>query len=119
MANTKELFPLANQPTATNTYSRFNNHPVYQDTDTGDKFIGAWRPPDIPYKSSDKTIQITQENAFRPDIISYTYYNTPLLGWVICYVNGIINPWDKKTGLVPGLTIRIPDITTITTVLTF
>ena len=119
MSNTKELFPLTNQPSIIHSFSRFNSHPVYQDPITGKKFIGSWRPPNIPFKDSDKTMQVTQENAFRPDIISYTYYNTPLLGWLICYVNGIDNPWDKTTGLVPGLVLRIPDITTITAVLTF
>ncbi len=116
---TKELFPLANQPAILHQYCRFNSHPIYQDPDTGDRFIGTWVPPVIPYKSSDKSTQVTQGNAFRPDIISYTYYNTPLLGWLICYVNGIANPYDRVTGLVPGLILRIPDITTITMALTF
>ena len=119
MANTKELFPLGNQPTILHQHSRFNNHPIYVDPDTGDKFIGAWSPPDIPYKDSDKTIQISQENAYRPDILSYNYYNTPLLGWLLCIVNGVSNPWDKTDGLYPGRVLRIPDITTITSVLTF
>ena len=116
---TKELFPLANQSAISSSYSRFNNHPVYQDPETGKKFIGSWRPPIIPFKDSDKSMQVTQENAFRPDIISYTYYNTPLLAWLICYVNSIANPYDKTTGLFPGRVLRIPDVTTIIAALTF
>lgn len=119
MSNTKELVPLNSQPLTVHDYSRFNSHPVYQDPETGNKFIGAWSPPNIPYKTSDKNIKVGQENAFRPDIISYTYYGTPLLAWVICYVNGIPNPWDRTTGLVPGTILRIPDITTITAALSF
>lgn len=118
MANTKELFPLVKQPAVLYAYSRFNRHPIYQDPITGDKFVGAWSPPNIPSSPNDRTLQITQENAYRPDVISYKYYNTPWLGWVICYVNGIVNPWDKNAGLYPGLVITIPDVTTITSLLT-
>lgn len=119
MATTKELAPLANQAPIIHQYSRFNNHPFYQDPETGNKFIGAWSPPVIPYKESDRNVLVSQETAYRPDIISYNYYNTPLLGWLICYVNGVSNPWDKTTGLFPGRTLRIPDITTITSVMLF
>lgn len=119
MSNTKELQPMANQPVIIHEYSRFNSHPVYQDPETGNKFLGSWNPPDFPYRNSDKSVQVSQETAYRPDIISYIYYNTPLLGWVICYVNGVANPWDKTTGLFPGRVLHIPDITTITEVLTF
>jgi hypothetical protein len=116
---TKELRPLSKQPAIISSYCRFNNHPVYQDPDTGKKFIGSWKPPYIPYKSSDKSVVVSTGNAYRPDIISYNYYTTPLLGWLICYVNGIDNPYDKTTGLYPGRLLRIPDITTITAALTF
>jgi hypothetical protein len=119
VSNTKELFPLPNQPSIIHNYSRFNYHSVYQDPVTGDKFIGAWKPPNIPFKNSDKSMQVTQETAYRPDIISYNYYATPLLAWLLCYVNSIPNPYDKVNGLYPGRVIRIPDITTITAALTF
>lgn len=115
---TKELFPLSNQSAVSYAYSRFNRHPVYQDPETGNKFIGTWNPPKIPTSPSDRTLQISQENAYRPDVVSYQFYNTPSLAWVICYANGISNPWDKVNGLYPGLVITIPDLTTIT-ILTF
>lgn len=114
-----ELKPLPNQPTIIHNHCRWNNHPFYQDPETGKKFVGQWNPPIIPVKETDKTFQIGQETAFRPDIISYRFYGTPLLSWVLAYANDVSNPWDRTTGFVPGLVIRVPDITTIVAALTF
>jgi hypothetical protein len=38
------------------------------------------------------------------DNISYKFYNTPQLWWVICMVNNIINPFEE---LQPGQILRI------------
>ena len=118
MAATKELFPLQNKPIIIHPFSRFNGHPFFQDPETGNNFIGSWNPVYFPLKETDKSVMVTQGLAFRPDIISYEYYNTPLLAWVICYVNNITNPYDKINGIVPGIVLRIPDITTVTAALT-
>jgi len=118
MAKTKELLPLQNKVTIIHPFSRFNSHPFFQDPETGNIFIGSWNPTLFPLKESDKSFLVTAQHAYRPDIISYEYYNTPLLAWVICYVNNITNPYDKTNGIVPGIVLRIPDITTITAALT-
>jgi len=119
VANTSELIPISEQPPVIHAFSRFNNHPVYVDPITRKKFIGSWNPPVFPEKETDVLFEITSSFAYRPDIISYEFYETPLLGWVISYVNNVSNPLDRQDGLYPGRVIRIPDITTITTVLTF
>lgn len=119
MAKTAELFPLKAQPPVLHSSNRYNNHPMYLDPDTRYKFIGSWNPPNIPQKETDIIYEVTSSVAYRPDIIAYEFYETPLLGWVISYVNNITNPLDREDGLYPGRVIRIPDITTITTVLTF
>lgn len=109
---TKELKPLQ-QRLVSNQYSRYINHPLYIDPETKKKFIGSWNAPNISAKETDKTFYITSSFAYRPDAISYEFYNTPLLGWAICYVNGILNPLDRTEGLYPGRVITIPDLTTI------
>lgn len=116
---TSELLPLLNQANNPHTYSRHNNHPVYQDPETGKRFVGSWNPPFIAQKETDKTFVVNQTTAYRPDIIAYQFYGTPILSWVICYVNNISNPYDKANGLWPGRLLTIPDITTITSTLTF
>lgn len=114
MAKTQELFPIEESyPINTNGYSRFNNHPIYLNEVTREKFVGAWRPPIIQQKETDVLFEITAAMAYRPDTISYEFYATPLLWWILAYVNDISNPLDRDNGFYPGRVIRIPDITTI------
>lgn len=107
-----ELIRVPQKPTTTQ-YSRYLNHPVYIDPDNKKKFIGSWTPISIPAKETDKTFYITTAFAYRPDAISYEFYNTPLLGWAICYANDIVNPLDRIDGLYVGRVITIPDLNTI------
>jgi hypothetical protein len=119
MAKTTELFPLSAQSLVVHAYCRYNSHFRYQDPETTNKFYQAWNPPPIPQKNTDVTFIIPANMAFRPDLISYNFYDTPLLGWVIPYVNNIMNPLDHTEGLYAGRAIRVPDISTIISVLTF
>ena len=114
MAKTSELIPVDNASGIIyNSYSRFNNHPIYVDPITRKKFIGSWQPPTIQEKETDILFEITSSYAYRPDIISYNFYGTPLLAWVLAYVNNISNPFDRDDGFYPGRVIRITDITTL------
>lgn len=108
---------LTGQKAVNNQYSRFLNHPVYIDPQTSKKFIGTWNPPEIPTKETDKTFYITHGFAYRPDAISYEFYDTPLLAWAICYANNITNPLDKTEGLYVGRVITIPDLSTLSSLL--
>lgn len=119
MANTTELFPLSAQNTVIYSFCRYNSHNSYQDPETGNKFFQSWNPPVIPQNNSDLTYIIPANMAFRPDLISYNFYDTPLLGWVISYVNGVMNPLDHTNGLYAGRAVRIPNITTVVSALTF
>lgn len=119
LANTLELSPLTDQSPIVHAFSRFNNHPLFMDPLTRKKFIGVWTPPVIPQKETDLFFEVDASYSYRPDLISYKYYETPLLGWVICYVNNITNPLDRNEGLYAGRVIRISDVNTISTILTF
>jgi hypothetical protein len=114
MASTKELFSAFDNYNVTFApYSRFSNHPVYMDPVTRTKFIGTWTPPVIQQKETDILYEIPAAYAFRPDMISYDFYSTPLLAWVIAYVNNITNPLDRENGFYAGRVIRITDINTL------
>lgn len=119
MAKTNELLPVTGQRSVAKPQNRFTRHPIYRDPETGNIFVGSWNPPTFPYKETDKSFQITQEFAYRPDAISFQYYGTPLFAWILAYVNDIVNPWDREKGFYPGRIIRIPDLTTINSVLVF
>ncbi len=116
---TIELKPLPNQKSIIHAYCRYNKHPVYIDPETGNKFFGVWTPPNFPEKQTDISYSVDAGFAYRPDLISYEFYDTVLLAWVIAYVNDIVDPLDKEEGFFAGRIIRIPDITTITSVLGF
>lgn len=92
-------------------YSRNNALPVYADTVSNVTYIGLnTRSAVIPVSTQDQTVVLDSKYAFRPDLLSYKYYRSPLLGWYVCTANGIVDPFDPDTGLYPGRAIRIPSI---------
>jgi len=54
-----------------------------------------------------KSHQVTERDAGLPDAISYQYYGVSDLWWVLCYINGIVNP---LVDLYVGLIIKIPNV---------
>ena len=55
--------------------------------------------------TSDITLTISKRYANRPDLISYDYYGTPKLFWIILMYNSIV---DAKEELKEGSEIQIP-----------
>lgn len=103
----QELQPI--DKTRSKYYSRNNGLPIYADTSTGDTFVGInTNSQEIPVTPTDQKHTLDVKYAFRPDLLSYLYYRTPLLGWYICEANGIVDPFDPDEGLFPGRSIRIP-----------
>lgn len=105
-----ELISNSNQNNIIYPNSRYNYHLIYTDPDTGEKFLETYKIPKISSKPTDITYTITPDRAFRPDLISYDFYNTPSLWWVFCVSNTILNPLDREEGLYVGRTITIPDM---------
>ena len=56
--------------------------------------------PTIPYT-------VTDPDLLRPDLISYSVYNTVEYWWIIMYCNRIQNPF---TDLVSGMILTIPNL---------
>jgi|AntDeeMinimDraft_5_1070356.scaffolds.fasta_scaffold101836_1 hypothetical protein len=50
---------------------------------------------------------VNQTLQFRIDLISYRFYNTFDLGWLICDYNNIMDPFDE---IVVGKELLIPDL---------
>jgi hypothetical protein len=109
---TNELQPINIFSSVVSNSSRFNFHNVYRLED-GTTFLQTWKSPEVPLRITDTTMVIPLSLSYRPDLISDKVYNTPLLSWAICYVNNILNPLDRQTGLYPGRLIRIPDPSTL------
>jgi hypothetical protein len=70
---------------------------------------------DYPFSPGDLYHQVQAGEEGRLDLISYTYYGTTLLWWVLAEANQI---WEPMKGCTPGLTLRIPDPSQVLTVLT-
>ena len=68
-------------------------------------FVGTFYPSVITPDPSDIFHTISAGEESRPDVISYMYYQTPELYWVILWVNGINDPFEQ---LNPGAILRIP-----------
>jgi len=56
--------------------------------------------------------RVVQEDIYRPDLISYKNYGTVAYWWLICYVNGVFDPFYD---LEVGQEIEIPNILDIYT----
>jgi len=76
----------------------------------GKETYGLWvRPavvnPDNLEDSDIMTLQATQTNAGRPDLIATEYYGTPQLEWVVVMFNKPLNPlgWPQA-----GVIYKIP-----------
>ena len=63
----------------------------------------------VPYTFLDKVVQPNPGKESRLDLVSYEYYNTIKLWWIIAISNDIDNPLDFS----PGTVIRIPEISAI------
>ena len=97
-------------------YGRNNNLPLYSTTDNR-TFVGlnVKDRSGVEQAPVERKFSITAIYSFRPDLISYKFYQNPLLGWYICEYNEIVNPYDEETGLYIGRLISIPSKTRLVT----
>jgi hypothetical protein len=75
------------------------------------RFWGMWSRPDIPTSVFDKYHQVTSKDQYRLDAISYKYYGTPDLAWVIASANEAV--LDPIQDIIAGRFLRIPATVTI------
>lgn len=59
--------------------------------------------------TDDVLIYVDTKYAYRPDMISVDYYNTPLYAWALLAANGLRSVWQLE----PGMYIKIPNIAKI------
>lgn len=90
-------------PSDSATGSRYHQCNRIKD-DEGDEYIESYEGISIPERSDDRYHQVEPGEVNRLDLISYKYYGTPLLYWVIAEASGLDDPQ-----IVPaGATLRIP-----------
>ena len=70
----------------------------------GDEYIESYDEIIVPETSDDYFHEVQTGEVNRLDLISFKYYGTPLLWWVIAEVSEIINPLKVPAGTI----LRIP-----------
>ena len=100
-------FDLSNDKYA-NKLSRYNYLKRVTNAD-GECYIETPNKVSFRETNQDPLYQVLEGRQNRLDLISYDFYGTPLLWWVIAMVNNISNPFDVEAGIV----LRIPSIQTV------
>lgn len=90
--------------------SRYRDNRIITDTDTKQKFLESYQKKVIPTSPDDFFHEVKPEEERRLDLISYRYYQTPLLWWVIAEANNIPN---AMVGPSVGDILRVPTITSL------
>lgn len=93
----------------TNDFSRINFDAVLYDN--RNTFLPSFRRKTIEANIADIYHTVTSSEQGRLDLVSYKYYGTTRLWWVIAMVNGIPNPSELE----PGIVLRIPPIDIVNT----
>lgn len=101
-----ELLPLPANTQRLHAFSRFSNQLLF--TQAGVLFWGTWIPSDIPFSPADQYHTISSLDVGRLDLVSYKYYQTPELSWVLAEANEIFFPPEDMQ---EGDVLRIPDKT--------
>lgn len=87
-------------------HSSLRVYPVLYDTSDKERFLDIFRSYIRDTDLDDYSLyleHIIQEEDWL-DLISYKYYGTPYLWWLVATVNGITNPYEA---LEPGLSVRV------------
>lgn len=72
--------------------------------DNGIEVQETMDPVTIKRSTSDQFFEVTPEYQSRLDLISFKFYNTPRLWWVIAYASNIGDPFNVPV----GTRLRIP-----------
>lgn len=89
----------------TNKYSRYRSSRRFLD-DTGHQFVETYDSKKIPESSEDTYHIVTLKDTNRLDLISFQYYRTPLLWWVIAEASNITDPFNVPVNSV----VRVPKL---------
>jgi hypothetical protein len=92
-----------------NSYSRYKNG-IYTLNRSNKKMLILRGRLDLSEDENDKFYRVDDQIKDRLDILSYKYYKTPDLWWVIAEANDINDPFSLEVGDL----LRIPSLDKIT-----
>lgn len=94
----------------------YSTNSPYSLTTSTNSYLNVMTWPDIPAQTDDVPWTVTAGYMHRPDLLSYDLYQKPDYWWVFAVRNPSIIE-DPIYDLVPGITIYIPKLTTLQSVL--
>ncbi len=95
---------------------KYSSYSPYAETTVRSDYLDLYQKRDIPALDNDITYTIQPQYTYRPDLLSYDLYGTSKLWWVFA-VRNIDTIKDPVFDFVAGTTIRLPQKTTLDTVL--
>ena len=103
MGNLDNVIRKYKDNTSKDKTSRYRNHWRVLDNE-GDLYQESYNELTITSNSADKIHEVKAGEENRLDLISYNYYGSPLLWWVIAEASDITNPFNVPIGTL----LRIP-----------
>jgi len=86
-----------------NRFSRFRGTDILREGSV--EFFATFPIPAIPDRADDRFHEVGAGEDGRLDLISYRYYATAELWWVIAVANDIFFPMRE---VIPGIVLRVP-----------
>lgn len=88
--------------------TRYSRYAMGGNTQVNGDMLGVWEPvsTDSLKSYAEQPYEIPPHHAGRIDLISYHFYQTPSLGWLILQHNQIIDDIEE---LIVGAVLMIPD----------
>lgn len=102
LADFEEVTEVVRVKTATTSRYNYDFHV----TDGTYTFLPSYQSKSVSESENDLYHTVSSGEVGKLDLISYKYYKTTDLWWVIAQANGVINPLRVE----PGTRLRIPSI---------
>lgn len=94
----------------------YEKHSPYYKTPLNANYLEVYSKRNIPALPNDLSYDIEPQYAYRPDLLAYDLYGSAKLWWVFS-VRNIESLKDPVFDFVPGLRIKLPQKTTIDSLL--
>lgn len=108
MSKIIRMFKPSNKDSALTKNSRYKSlYRILEDND--EQYLETYDHFNVPVNSDDTYHVVKASDQNRLDIISYNYYGTSLLWWIIAEASGITDPFNIPVNTV----LRVPSISSL------
>lgn len=94
----------------------YNSASPYYETELNANYLGIYQPRYLPLVENDVSYTIEPQYTYRPDLLSFDLYGNQKFWWVFAVRNMDVIK-DPVFDFVAGTTIRLPQKTTLDSVL--